>query len=795
MNIHIRKLIRFYFTISLLLLSKLAFGNNTLDLATLSGYIRDAETGEELIGANVVIEKLNTGATTNAYGFYSVSLPFGKYVVTYSYIGYETIEKVIDLSDSKAINIEMKTAYLESEAIVTTAEKVDENVKSIEMSVSKIDVKSIRKVPVVLGEADVLKTMTLLPGVSTIGEGASGFNVRGGAADQNLILLDESPIFNAAHLFGFFSVFNSDAMKDVKLYKGGIPANYGGRLSSVLDVRQREGNSKAFKASGGLGLISSRLLIEGPLQQDKSSFLIAGRRSYGDLFLPLFNNNSVAYFYDLNFKANYILSDNNRLFASGYLGRDRFELDKVFGNEWGNSAVTLRWNHLFSNQIFSNFSAIYSKYDYGLSILADGSGFEWNAQIRNMNLKTDLSYFINDRNTIDFGAGAIMYKFEPGQIDPTDNSAVVSQTLDKKYALEPAVYLNYDQKISSNLSMQYGLRYSTFYRMGKQTIYSYENNAPVVYNDFLKRYDDGVITDSTSYGQNEIIKSFSGFEPRISARYSFNTSSSIKMSYNRTRQYIHLVTNNTSPSPLDVWSPSGKYIKPQIADQYAIGYFRNFVDNTYESSVEIYYKKLYNQLDYVPGADLLLNNTLETEILYGQGRSYGLELFLKKNTGRLTGWISYTLARAENQVKGLTPLDPGINNGKYYPSNFDKTHDLSITGIYEANLTWSFGANFIYTSGRPITYPKSRYEYGDIVVTQYEDRNSDRLPAYHRIDISATLHNKWRGDWVFSLYNVYNRQNASSITFRQNEDNPTITEAVRTTIFGIIPSITYNFNF
>lgn len=731
--------------------------NNYEDGATISGHVHDASSGEELIGSNIVIEELNTGASTNVYGFYSLSLPYGSYTVSYMYIGYETIEKKIDLTNDITLNIEMNAAFLETEAIVTTAERVDENVKSIEMSVAKIDAKTLLKVPVVLGEVDLIKTVQLLPGVTTAGEGSSGFFVRGSSTDQNLILLDESPIYNAAHLFGFFSIFNSDATKDVKLLKAGIPSKYGGRLSSVLDVRQRDGNNKEFKATGGLGLISSRLTIEGPIQKNKSSFLIAGRRSYGNIFLPLFDNESVAYFYDLYFKGNYILDDNNRFFASGYLGRDKFEIGDVFGQGWGNSAFTLHWNHLFSDQVFSNFSAIYSKNNYGLQIFADGSAFDWSAFIRNVNLKSDLTYYIDDKHTLDFGAGAIYYEFAPGEISPLNNSSVINRTLDKKFSIEPALYFNYDHKWSTNLSLQYGLRFSSFFRTGEQTIYKYQNNEPITYNDRLGRYEEGVVSDSTIYKINELIKDFYGIEPRFSVRYSLNDKSSLKLSYNRTKQYIHLISNNTAPSPLDVWTPSGPYLKPQIADQIAIGYFRNFADNANESSIEIYYKDMQNQLDYVPGASLAVNNTLETEVLQGPGRAYGLELFLKKKTVRLTGWISYTLSKTERRFSGISSLDPGINNGEYYPSNFDRTHDLSITGIYELNDKWTFSSNSVLTSGRPITYPKSWYEFANLVITQYEGRNSERLPAYHRLDISATLHNVWRGDWVFSLYNVYNR--------------------------------------
>jgi len=762
---------------------------------TVSGYIRDASNGEALIGANILIKGTNIGAATNSYGFYSFSLPAGKYTIIVSYIGYQSISQNMDFRESQTLNVELQVSAVRLEKVIVTAEREDENIQGIEMSVIKLDAKTIKMAPVVLGEVDLIKTIQLLPGVSSVAEGSAGFNVRGGSADQNLVLLDEATIFNASHLLGFFSVFNADVIKEVKLYKAGIPAQYGGRLSSVLDIRQKDGNAKSFNSNAGIGLISSRLLFEGPIKKDRGSFVIAGRRSYADLFLRLIGNDNSVYFYDLNYKGNYTLNDRNRFYLSGYLGRDVFEIADAFSNSWGNNTATARWNHVFNDRLFSNFSFIYSNYDYALGILQTGSAFDWKSNIINYNLKADFEFFIDHSNRIAFGTHATYYDFSPAEITPIDESSIVPTTLDKKYAAESAVYLSYEQRLGERLTLQYGLRFSSFFRLGSETIPTYENNAPVVYNEGLGRYEPGTVIGSTHYGSGEVIEQFYNLEPRFSARLLLNKKSSLKLSYNRMTQYLQLISNTNSPTPLDVWLPSGPYKEPQTGDQVALGYFRNFKDNAYEFSMEGYYKLLHNQLDYVDGAQLLFNNNIETDILSGEGRAYGLELYLKKARGKLTGWLSYTLARSENKVTGLTENDPGINNGAYYPSNHDKTHDLSITGMYQFNKTWSFAANFIYATGRPTTYPVSRYEFTGFTIPQYEDRNLDRLPAYHRLDLSATLHNKLGGEWVFGIYNVYNRQNAASITFRQNEDDPTLTEAVRTTLFGLVPSVTYNIKF
>jgi len=762
---------------------------------TLSGYISDRASGEALIGANIVIEGQAIGGSTNQYGFYSISLPTGSYQINASYLGYQPTTIDLNLTSARKLNIELVPATVEGEEVVITGEAADQNVQSMEIGVEKLDVQIIKQVPVVLGEVDVLKTIQLLPGVSQVAEGSAGFNVRGGSADQNLVLLDEAPVYNASHLFGFFSVFNNDATKDVKLYKGGIPAQYGGRISSVLDVRQKEGNSKEFAASSGIGLISSRLLLEGPIQRDRGSFMLAGRRSYADVFLKLSGNNNTAFFYDLNFKSNYQLSENDRLYASGYFGRDRFELADILGTNWGNSAFTLRWNHLFNDRLFSNFTAIYSNYDYSLDILSSGSEYNWKSNIINTHLKADATFFINNNYRLEFGGGSIFYNFQPGSIKPIKNSGVIPTALDKKFALESAGYLSLEQKLSSRLSMTYGLRFSNFMRLGDQILRQYANDAPVIFDPLTQRYQDGLVIGETTYGNNERISTFSGLEPRLAARIILDRNSSIKLGYNRTRQYIHLISNTSSPTPLDIWAPSGPFIEPQISDQIAVGYFRNFASDRFETSIEGYYKDMQNQLDYIDGADLTVNNYLETELLSGQGRAYGAELSIRKKQGKLTGWLSYTLSRSERQVEGINEIDPGINNGEYYPSNFDRLHDLSFTTIYQRSKRVSFSGNFIFSTGRPSTYPGGRYRFSNLIIPQYEDRNQNRLPAYHRLDVAVSLNEFWGGDWTFGIYNLYNRQNASSIRFRQNENNPLTSEAVRLSFFGIVPSITYNLSF
>ncbi|MBB1192446.1 hypothetical protein DNC80_02030 [Flavobacterium sp. SOK18b] len=768
---------------------------------TLSGTIIDASSNESLIGVNVVLPSLKTGVTTNEYGFFSITVPKGIYTVQVSYLGFQTLEESIDLNQNTIRNFKLVGNETILKEVIITDNKTKIDIKKPEMSVNKLSISAIKKMPVVLGEVDVLKSILLLPGVTNAGEGASGFNVRGGGADQNLILLDEATIFNSSHVFGFFSVFNPDAIKDLKLYKGGIPARYGGRASSVLDIYQKDGNSKEFHVNGGIGLISSRILAEGPLVKDKGSFLIGGRSSYAHLFLKLSEEqkDNSAYFYDLNTKLSYKLNPNNNLYLSGYFGRDVFSLNDSFTNIYGNATLNLRWNHLFSEKLFSNLSLIYSDYYYGLDL--DFVGFKWDSGIKNYNVKYDFKNYISNKFKLNYGLNAIYYEFNPGTIRPSnENSGINFDQLDKKYAFEPALYLNADHEISNKIALSYGLRYSMFYRLGQSTVNIYENNNPVLFDPELQIYEKATPISSQFYGKNKVIKNYNYLEPRLSIAYQINDEQSVKASYNRMVQYLQLISNTSSPTPLDVWTPSDNFIKPQIADQVALGYFKNFKDDMYSLEVETYYKEVQNRLDYIDGADLIANKAIEQIILNGQLRSYGLEILFRKNEGRLNGWISYTLSRSEQQTPGRTPLETGINNGQWYNSVYDKLHNIAVTSSYNLNDKWSFGANFALQTGQPVTYPTGQYEYLGIVVPSYGLRNENRLPAYHHLDLAATLtptknkNREWKGEWVFSIYNVYNRRNAASINFRQNADTGN-NEAVRTSIFGMVPAVSYNFKF
>ncbi len=763
----------------------------------LSGTVSQTGSNETLIGVNVLIPQFNTGTITNEYGFYSITLDKGVYEVVYSSLGYETVVKNVDLNRNTRIDILLSESTETLDEIVIQQDIERLNIRRPQMSVNALSINTIKKMPVVLGETDVIKSMLLLPGVTSAGEGASGFNVRGGAADQNLILLDEATLYNSSHLFGFFSVFNPDAIKDLKLYKGGIPARYGGRISSVLDIYQKDGNRNEYKGTGGIGLVSSRLLLEGPIVKEKGSFLFGGRSSYAHLFLPLFDNDNIAYFYDLNTKLSYRLNESNSLFLSGYFGRDVFEISDSFSNTFGNTTLNLRWNHLFSDKLFSNLSAIYSDYYYGLTL--DFVEFDFDSGIRNFNLKYDLKHYLSNKFQLNYGINSIYYKFNPGELNPsTETSGINPLKLADKYAFENAAYVEAEIQITDKLAVQGGLRFSTFNRLGQNEFYVYENDNPILFNNDLKIYEKATPIDTLNISRGTTIKSFINPEPRFSVAYQLNDVSSIKASYNRMTQYIHLISNTTSPTPFDVYAPSGKYIDPQLADQVALGYFRNF-DN-YSLEVETFYKEVKNRLDYVDGANLIANNAIEQVLLSGEARAYGLEVLFRKNTGKLQGWIAYTLSRSEQRTPGRTPEEIGINNGDWYLSAWDKTHDISITTSYEWNEKWTFGANFIFQTGQPFTFPNGQYIYNGIIVPTFEARNSSRLQSFHHLDLSATLtprRNKdrnWQSEWVLSIYNVYNRMNAASVSFRQNSDTFR-NEAVKLSIFGIIPSVTYNFKF
>lgn len=766
---------------------------------TLSGLISDGNNKETLIGVSLFITETKTSLTTNEYGFYSITLPKGNYTVSISYLGYQTLEETITLTQDTRKNflLSESSQQLKEVVIVQNNKRVD--IRKPEMSVNKLTIQEIKEMPVIFGEVDVIKSILTLPGVTNAGEGQSGFNVRGGGADQNLVLLDEATIYNSSHLFGLFSVFNPDAIKDLKLYKGGIPARYGGRLSSILDIYQKEGNKNDFHMNGGIGLISSRILAEGPIVKDKGSFIFAGRASYAHLFLKLVDNPNLAYFYDLNTKLSYSINDKNNVYLSGYFGRDVFQLNNSFINTYGNAIINLRWNHLFSDKLFSNMSLIYSDYYYGLKL--DFIGFNWDSGIKNYNFKYDFKHYLTDKFKLTYGLQSNYYDFNPGKIEPTsEESGINADQLDKKYALENALYLDAEHQITKNLALSYGLRFSNFLRLGQQTLNTYANNQPVVFNSEFQIYESAEPIGTVSYGKNETIAQFNNLEPRFSVAYTLNDDQSIKASYNRMTQYLHLISNTQSPTPLDVWAPSDQYLKPQLLDQVALGYFRNLKDDSYSLEVETFFKKIKNRVDYIDGANLIANEAIERVVLNGKARAYGLEVLFRKNSGQFKGWVSYTVSRTEQQVAGRTPEESGINNGNWYKTGFDKTHNLAIVGNYKLNEKWRFSSNFILQTGQPVTFPTGQYEYEGITVPIFSARNENNLPTYHRLDVSATLtprknkDRKWQAEWVFGIYNIYNRQNAASITFRQNQETGS-NEALRLSIFGLVPSATYNIKF
>ncbi|MEH6657088.1 TonB-dependent receptor [Leeuwenhoekiella marinoflava] len=764
----------------------------------LSGVILD-DLGQPLLGANIYIQEISTGAVTDENGYFSMWLPEGNYTLIASYLGFENQTLNITLKSNKNLNISMLANNQTLDEVVITQNTKALNIKKPQMSVNSLSAEEIKGMPVVMGEADPLKSLLTLPGVTSSGEASSGFNVRGGAADQNLILLDGAPIYSDSHLFGFFSVFNADAISSLDLYKGGIPSRFGGRVSSILDVHQKTGNYEDLHINGGIGLISSRLTVEGPIKKEKGSFMVAGRTSYAHLFLKLADNENSAKFYDLNTRLNYKLNENNSLHFSGYLGNDIFDISDSFSSTYGNTMGNLSWKHRFSNNINTNLSLFYSDYTFNLNI--NEQNFNWDSTIKSYGLKYNWNHFISENIQLNYGVAANYYGFNPGTLNPeNEDSQFNFQQLDKKYALEPSAYLDVEHKITEKLNLRYGLHYSMFYRFGKQEINTYANDNPVIYNPTYNIYEEAIPTGSITYDKGEKIANFNNLEPRIALSYALNDDQSFKVSYNRMAQYLHILSNTQSPTPMNIWTPSGPFIKPQLLDQYAVGYFRNFNNKKYSLETEFFYKDIKNRVDYVEGADLLANNNIERVILNGKARAYGMELLLRKNTGKLTGWIAYTLSRAEQKTVGRSPEEPGIANGNWYLSPYDKLHDISIIANYDYNKKWSFNANFSLQSGQPVTYPNGYYELGEIHIPNYSSRNENRLPAYHHLDLAATYTPKpnknkgWQSSWVFSIYNVYNRQNAASIRFTTNEDNG-LNEARRLSIFGILPSISYNFKF
>lgn len=768
---------RAYLIIFFSLILKSSFAQKNV---TINGLVLDEATGETLIGATIIFSGTKQiGTATNAYGYYSINVPPGNYDLTVTYVGYSSFAQEINFIKDTNLDFKLSASNNLNEVIVT-AEKSNNNVVNPQMGIEKLNIKDIKNIPVLFGERDILKTLQLLPGIKSAGEGNSGFYVRGGATDQNLILLDEAPVYNASHLLGFFSTFNSDAIKDVTVYKGGMPAQYGGRLASVLDIRMNDGNKKDYTVEGGIGLISSRLKFEGPIEREKSSFMISGRRTYADAFLALSPDTSLKsstlYFYDLNAKTNFFINDKNTIFLSGYFGRDKLGLNQAFGFEWGNATATFRWNHLYNNRLFSNTSIIYSNYNYVIENLLEGNDFRVNSTIRDFNLKQDFDYAANNHN-IKFGINAIHHTIAPGKITSSQSSSVNNNTIESRRGVELAAYVSDQWTATDKLTLAYGLRLSSFALLGPGTFNTYD--------------DEGDISQTEKFSK-EIVKTYLNLEPRLSASYLIDDSKSFKGSYTRNTQNLHLMSNSTSTSPTDIYIMSSNNTKPEIADQVALGYFNNFLNNTYEFSAEIYYKWMQNQIEYRNGTDLRGNANVEADLLYGDGRAYGVELFFKKKFGNFNGWLGYTLSKTERQFAQ-------IDNGEWFNAKQDRTHDISLVGIYKANKRWTFSSTFVFNTGNAVTFPSGKYQVGGSTVFYYAEKNGYRTPSYHRLDFSATLegkpNKKFQSSWSFGVYNLYNRKNAFSIDFQEDPDNPSATQAVQTSLFGIIPSVTWNFKF
>ena len=750
---------------------------------TVSGTVKEKQSGEVLIGASVyLMEHPKNGAISNSYGFFSITAPAGRYTLIASFGGFKQDSIQIELDENLTQPVEMVQQSFNLQEVNISSVKGNENITKPLTGVQKLSVSEIKNVPVIFGEKDVLKTIQLLPGVKSAGEGSVGFYVRGGGADQNLILLDEATVYNASHFLGFFSSFNSDAIKDLTLYKGAMPASYGGRLSSVVDIKMNDGNNQHFHASGGIGLISTRLNVEGPIVKDKGSFIVSGRRTYADVFLKLskdstINNNSL-YFYDLNAKANYKMDEKNRVYLSAYFGKDNLGFGTNFGINYGNTTATARWNHIFNSRLFSNTSFIYSNYNYNIRINSGTNNIVIKSHIEDLSLKEDLQYYVNSKSKINFGLNIIHHTISPGVVDASAASSYYSQTLQNNYAWENAVYISHEYTASDKWSFNYGLRFSSFSMVGPGTFYSYDSA--------------GNITHSQTIPGGQIVKTYFNLEPRFSTSYQLNETSSMKASYTRNVQNLHLLSNSASTNPTDLWIPSSLNVKPEIADQVSLGYFRNFAENKYEFSTEIYFKTMQNQIDYKDGAELRANANVESQLLFGKGNAYGLELFLKKKVGKLTGWLSYTLSKTERQING-------INKDQWYRANQDQTNTIALVGIYQAGKKWTLSATWVYNTGNAVTFPSGKYELNGQTAFYYTSRNGYRLPAYHRMDMAATLlgkqNKKWQGSWTFSLYNVYGRENAFSVQFKDDPNDLSKTQAVQTSLFRWVPSVTYNFKF
>ena len=764
----------------------------------LSGYIREAGSNELIRYASVSADADSLRTQSSADGFYFLALVPGTHRVRVRAIGFAPLDTSVEIGASKTRDFALTSqpVALEQVRIDGSTERSDVDPTSPDMSIARLDLKTIRQAPAALGEVDPIRSLTLLPGVSRSSDFSTAFSVRGGSSDQNLILLDEATIYNPAHVLGFLSVFNADAVADMTLHKGAIPARFGGRLSSVLDVRQREGDASQFRGAASIGLLSSRIALEGPLPAVPGSYLVTARRSYADLFLKAAPDTTLrenqAYFYDLNAKANVRLGTTGTLMASGYLGRDTFRASKDFSVDWGNVSGTLRWNQIFATRLFSKLSYTSGDYDYGLGFAILDAPIDWTSRIRSQELRVDESLHFSEASALEFGAEVASQNVHPGDLIPQDTAKADAVRIQPRHGLTSAAYVAHEFDIGQRFTLRYGARYSAFTRKGAATIYQYAGGKPVVYNTALARYEPGRLQDSTRYAPGATVASFGGLEPRISARLALSERASLKASYARTRQYLLLASRTNSPTPLDVWEPVGPWLKPQRADQVALGYAATTRSGGYEFSAETYYKRLYNVVDFVEGSDVVLNPRLETSFVQGVGRAYGLELFLRKQVGDVTGWVSYTLSRTQQRFAAAQ--GGGINDGRWFASPGDKTHDLSMIALRPVGKRWTLGSTFTLASGLPTTYPVSRYEVDGFVIAEYGARNGARLPVYHRLDLSMTRAGR-RSELQLGAFNVYNRFNAQSMSFRQSTKDPLRTEAVQLSVFGVVPSISYTFRF
>ena len=748
---------------------------------TVSGYVKDARNGEMLVGATVAIKGTTKGTITNVYGFFSVEVPPDYRTLQFGFLGYETRELSFDVSQQITVELIPRTEALEE--VVIKGEGSANADRFPLMGLERLKSSSISRMPVLMGETDPMKAVQMLPGVSATSEGSSNFTVRGGNPDQNLLLMDEAIVYNAGHLLGFFSVFNNDAIKNIELYKGDFPASEGGRLSSVLDVRTRDGNMREFEGSAGIGLISSRLNLEGPLKKDKASFLLSGRRTYADLFLPLADDEELhdnqLFFYDTNLKLNWIAGDRDRFFLSAYLGRDVFE-DEMARLDFGNQTFSLRWNHIFSSSLFANFSLVRSQYDYFLGTSeSDIDDMEWVSEFNDYMFSTDFSWFLTPTSTLRFGLRSIFHRIDPGVVSgPDENSLLQEVTLPRNNSLEHGVYISHNRELTSWLNIRLGLRYSLFQNTGPGKSF--------VFDDFYQ------VTDTMHYSSGEIYNSYHGLEPRAGVSVYFSPRWSAKFSYSRTRQYIQLASNSTSSTPLDVWFPASPNVKPQLADQVSVGFFNKSRNRVFDHSLEVFNKWMQNTIDFKDHPDLLLNETIEGEVRAGTSWARGFEWMTRWNTTRFSGWVGYTFLKSER-------VAPEINNGEPFLSPYDHTHDIAVFADYRLSPRISLSGNWVYYTGSPVTMPVGRYEVGGEIVPLYSERNGERMPDYHRLDFSVILHSKQGrgkgGEWVFSLYNAYGRRNAWAINFVNEEDSYYRIRAEKTYLFSVVPSVSYSFKF